>query len=529
MAERSIDPAELAYQMSFSPHPARVRAIYNGVVIADSERVMRLHETRLAPVFYFPREDVREDLLEITSRVTHCPFKGNATHYTLRVGERYAENAVWGYLDPTADVGNLRDYVAFYWSAVDQWLEDEEPMDEPSGEGGVARDNPLLVWLLGEAAAGYTISSLVSGLAECLGENGVPIVQLRLLVRTLHPQVFARNFTWRPDASEVTEFLLSHQIAEGEDRMLKSPYAPILQGAGGVRRRIEGDDAKLDYPILSELRDSGATDYLALPLPFSDGQINILSIATSRPGGFLVEELGLLHEILPGLARLVEVPAMRHVAESLLETYIGAHTGARVLAGKIRRGDGEDLHAVIWLCDLRDSTRLTEELGRARYLELLSDFFDATAGAVLDHGGEVLKFIGDAVLAIFPVTPGVEPAASARAALLAAQEARRRVHRLDARRRARAEPGVAFGVALHRGDLTYGNIGTAGRLDFTAIGSAINEASRMESMAKEFGTWLVASREVAEALPAEFRSLGERAMRGVADAREIFTILEATE
>jgi len=520
---RPIDPAEVAYRMSFAPHPEPVRVVYNGVDVAESARVMVLRETRLAPVFYFARDDVRVDLMTRTERVTHCPFKGNATYWTLEVGDRHAENAVWGYEDPIADVGNLRDYIAFYWSGMDAWYVGGERVLEPETDSEVVRANPLVEWLLRDAAELADARALAGGLCECLRTAGISLVHLRVLVRTLHPQVFATAYTWRREKGEVEEGRLSHDVLRSEE-LLRSPYAPILDGAGGVRRRLAGPHAELDFPILRELREQGATDYIAMPLLFSDGQINILSLASDRPGGFRTEDLGLIHEIMPVLSRLFEVHALRSTATTLLETYIGRHTGARVLDGKIRRGDGETLHAVIWLCDLRDSTRLATALGRERYLELLNDFFDATAGSVLDRGGEVLKFIGDAVLAIFPIVDREDSGTAARGALAAAREARSRVATHNREREARDEPSFDFGVGLHRGDLTYGNIGTPGRLDFTVIGEATNEAARIEAMCKPLERWILASSRFAAALPGEFVSLGKHSLRGVADEFELFTL-----
>ena len=518
------DKSELGYRISFDPHGRRIRVVFNDETVADSSAVMVLRETRLPPVFYFPRADVRMDLMTRTERLTHCPFKGNATYWTLAVGGRAAENAVWGYEDPIRDVGNLKDYVAFYWDEMDAWLEDGEAIAEPPGVEEATGFNPFVDWLLRDAWDARDTADLVARLAECLTGAGVPLWRLRLVIRTLHPQLFATGYGWLRDEPTVTEVRLSHEVLQSRE-YLESPFAPILEGAGGVRRRLNTPDAVLDYPILKELQEAGATDYAAMPMPFSDGQINVLTLVADNPDGFSANDLGKLHEIMPVLSRLLEVHAMRQTATTLLETYLGKQTGEQVLEGLIKRGDGKDLHAVIWFCDLRGSTALSEAMSREAYLALLNQFFECMAGAVLDHGGEVLKFIGDAVLAIFPIRdPGDPSPEASRAAVAAARDAQRRVAELNREREGRGEAAIEFGVGLHRGDLTYGNIGTPGRLDFTVIGAAANEAARIEDLCKVEGQSILVSATIANSLPDDLVPLGRRALRGVSSEQEIFAL-----
>jgi adenylate cyclase len=195
------------------------------------------------------------------------------------------------------------------------------------------------------------------------------------------------------------------------------------------------------------------------------------------------------------------------------------------LDGLVKRGDGEDIHAVIWFSDLRDSTSLAESLARADYLETVNQYFDCVAGAVIDNGGEVLKFIGDAVLAIFPIEEPEKPNPEACArALEAVREAERRMRHVNREREAQGRPALAFGTGLHRGDITYGNIGTEHRLDFTVIGSAVNEASRIEGLCKSVGHSTVVSARFAESCAGQLVSLGEHALRGVRDRQELFAV-----
>jgi adenylate cyclase len=299
----------------------------------------------------------------------------------------------------------------------------------------------------------------------------------------------------------------------------------VINGEGGVRRRLDGPGARLDFPVLEDLVAEGATDYVAMPLRFSDGQLNILTLVSDRPGGFSTEELGQVYEILPTLSRLFESHALRLSSATLLRTYLGSDAGQRVMDGLVKRGDGEDIHAAIWITDLRDSTSLAASLSRVDYLSLLNRYFDSVAGAVLDHGGEVLKFIGDSVLAIFAIDESDQkkPEACARA-LAAADDASRQIEAYNLERAADGAPLLEFGIGLHRGDLTFGNIGTSKRLDFTVIGSAVNEAARIESLSKTLNRQILISAAFRDSVPDPMISLGRHPLRGVTEECEIFAL-----
>ncbi len=344
------------------------------------------------------------------------------------------------------------------------------------------------------------------------------------MIQTLNPQLFALAYTWLQDTGEVTEYQATHagmQTSQFRD----SPFAVILNGEGGVRRRLDVPNPKLDYPILKDLVEEGATDYVAMPLLFSDGQINIITLVSHEPGGFSTEDLGYLHEVLPNLSRQLEAHAQRVSSLSLLKTYLGGNAGERVINGLVKRGDGENTHAVIFFSDLRGSTMLAESLPREEYLAALNQYFDSMAGAVMAHGGEVLKFIGDAVLAIFPIDdPDCRYADACANALAAVRDAEQRIAAFNAERGEKGQQPLGFGIALHRGDLTYGNIGSEHRLDFTVIGSAVNEASRIEDMSKSLNTPVVVSSRFADSVAGDLISLGTHELRGFRDAQEIFTL-----
>ena len=508
------------YQIEFEPAGQRVHVVFNGVTVADSRKAMVLRETRLAPVYYLPRDDVRMDLMEPTDYRTHCPFKGNASYWTLTVDDQQAENVLWSYEDPLPEAAVVRNYVAFFRNRMDAWYEEDEEVRIDPVTDTHAHGNPLVDWLMRDAWEASGIGELVARLARQLRSGGVPLFRMNLMVRTLHHQVMGISYVWLRDTDAVEERPLGHGRAQ-EEVFLNSPLVPVLGGHGGVRRRLEGDDVRLDFPILRDLHLQGATDYAAMPLTFSDGRIHALTLATDGPGGFSTENLGHLHEILPLLSRLVEVHATRHIARTLLDTYLGAHTGERVLEGLIKRGDGEVIPAVVWWCDLRGSTSLTERLPRQEYLSVLNRFFESTAGAVLDEGGEVLKFIGDAVMAIFPLRDRPD---AAQRALAATRESLARIERLNQEREGAGAERLGVALALHAGDVTYGNVGVLRRLDFTVTGPTVNEVSRLEDLSKRLGRTVVASETFAKLVPGALTSLGRHPLRGVSAEQEVFSL-----
>ncbi len=388
-------------------------------------------------------------------------------------------------------------------------------------------DNPLIDWLLTEGLTIVSPADLIGGIARRIVEIGLPLCRLRVTIRTLHPQYLGTSYTWTRGSDDVDVFMPKYEILL-TDQYLKSPYAAIFEGAGGIRRRLDVPGIVLDYPILKELRLIGATDYIALPMPFSDGKINAMTLAADRPGGFTTAELACINQMLPLLAQLMECHALRRTATTILETYLGRLSGERVLKGLIKRGDGETIHALIWFSDLRGSTHLADRMSRQAFLSLLNDYFECMAGAVLDHGGEVLRFIGDAALAIFPINSLIaSPQTDCRAceaAIEAARDAVGRVAAVNAKRQANGERAIGFGIGLHVGEVLYGNIGTPQRLEFSVIGAAANEAARIEAMTKALGKLVLLSEAVARVAKQPLVDLGSHALRGVSDPQHLFTL-----
>jgi class 3 adenylate cyclase/uncharacterized protein (DUF427 family) len=535
--EREMNPPATAtdasaraggYELRYEPSATRLRVEFNGLFVADSTRAIVLHETRAPPMHYFPREDVRMDCLVRTTLETHCPFKGNASYFSLKVGDKVAENAVWSYEEPYRDAEPIRGYLSFYRNKIAALYEGDEEAAFMEKSGDAVHGNPIAGWLIEEAWKARSPEALMGAFCGFLRAAGYPIARSTIIIPTLHPQIFATVLVWRDDVADVRVVFEPHDILL-QPRFADSPFAPIIRGAGGVRRRLEDPDCKLDFPVVRDLKKDGATDYVAMPFRFSDGQINVISMTSFKEGGFSTSYLGSIYEMMPALGRLFEVHAQRRISVSLLETYLGPRTGKRVLEGQIKLGDGQLIHAVIWFCDLRNSTNLAASMSTATYLAHLNHFLGAMAGAIIDHGGEILAYIGDAVLAIFPYSVEGTPAASGffvpEACARAVEAARDVAQRIATVNSARTDmPPIQYGIGLHLGDVTYGNIGIPARLQFTVIGPAANEASRIESMTKDLNEPVLTSRRFAEGYGGELVSRGEHALKGVTGLQELFAL-----
>jgi len=378
-------------------------------------------------------------------------------------------------------------------------------------------------WLV-EGAPGAPLSQdILLRLAEKMLECGLPISRAAVFVMTLHPNVMGRAFFWREGATEVEVGEAPYSILDS-DEFQKNPVAQVIATSSEIHRPLFDPACPIDFLMLQGLRDEGVTDYIMLPLIFTDGQVHAASFSTHQEGGYSEAELTATRRIRAPLSRIAEVMALRRVTRNLLDAYLGHQSGEKVLAGKIKLGDGEDIHAVIWFCDLRGSTPLADSMTRAQFLDLLNIYFECMAGAVLDGGGEVLRFIGDAALAIFPVDLDTSSyTETCNKAVAAANDAIARMADVNAARNDANVPELEFGIGLHLGDVMYGNIGTPERIEFSVIGAAANEAARIEGMCKLLGSNFLISEEVEKHLDADWHSLGKHALRGVGDQIEIYT------
>jgi adenylate cyclase len=308
------------------------------------------------------------------------------------------------------------------------------------------------------------------------------------------------------------------EIMETDDYRI-SPVSAVLATREPLRRRFVEPDCPDDFEILRDLRRGGATDYVAYPLHFTDGSIHIATWSTRGPGGFSPEHIRQIETIVAPLARVAEIRAWRRTAGNLLGTYVGPKTAERVLAGKVRRGHVETLRAAIWLSDMRGFTALSGKMSASALVELLNRYFDCQVPAIHAQGGEVLKFMGDGLLAIFPITSDADAQAVCHAALAAAREARAAIDGLDLVGHASA---TRFGLALHVGEVMYGNIGAGNRLDFTCIGPAVNLAARLEKLAARLERTIVASADFARFAQDEWEDLGCHAIPGFDEMPAVF-------
>ncbi len=364
-------------------------------------------------------------------------------------------------------------------------------------------------------------------MAECcnrLVAAGLPLWRVGVFIRTLHPEIFGRNFIWRP-GEEVAIGSVDFDIQEAPE-FKRSPLAIVFQEGAEVRCRLD-DPGNNSFPFFDDMRAEGVTEYIAMPLLFVDGMVHASSWTTKRPGGFTDAQLADLKRVVPPLTRLIEVIGLRRVASTLLDTYVGKRAGERILAGQIRRGHTETMEAAIWLSDLRGFTALSDRLPPEQVVEILNLYFDCQVAAILKHGGEVLKFMGDGLLAVFPIAGDGDAQEVCSHVLEAASEARAAVDAMEfltgeTRERFR------FGVALHVGKILYGNIGGGNRLDFTCIGPAVNLAARLEKLAGRLGRTIVASGAFADICRGGWHELGEFPITGLAKVEHVYGRLDET-
>ena len=379
----------------------------------------------------------------------------------------------------------------------------------------------IIDWLIDGVAGASSPPEVVERLGPALVAAGIPLTRVQAFVRTLHPHLAGRSFAWEAD----TPFeLLEHSYAYLQsEAFLTSPAAAVFRTGAPVRRRLLDAATPRDFALLDELEAGGFTDYLAAPLTFLSGQVHAITFATRHPEGFSEEQIAALSSILAPLSRIAEIFALSRTAENLLNTYVGRNAGERIMAGNIHRGDTDTIRAVIWFSDLRGFTALAGTMPPGALIRVLNDLFECQVPAIERFGGEVLKFMGDGLLAIFPLEGASRsPPDLCDAALDAVDAAYQALETLNRARESRGVDPIHFGLALHVGDVAYGNIGGAGRLDFTCIGPAVNLASRLEGLTGKLGRNVVLSRDFARLTTRGVESLGPFNLKGVAEAEEVF-------
>ena len=386
--------------------------------------------------------------------------------------------------------------------------------------GTAYSDNDVMRWLTNDTRDERFIDNIFVELCVRLQRAGIPVKRATLHVLTYHPQWLGARIVWADGMREAELAGVDYDVRERSE-YIGSPANEIHDGAAEVRENLERNPSRgRKHAVYDELRANGFTDYVAWPLYHTLGKRHIVTFATDRSGGFDDAHIASLLKLLPALALVSEIRIKNRLARTLLETYVGSHASELVLAGATRRGSGTTVSAAIMICDLRDFTRISDNWPRDDVIDLLNAYFDAMSEPIARHGGEILKFMGDGLLAIFPLS---QPSACANL-LRAVAEARQAMIALNEKNGENGRVALNYGVGVHVGDVMYGNIGSRTRLDFTVIGPAVNMASRLETLTKQLGRKVLLSRAFADFVQSDFdlERVGEYPVRGFSDPIELF-------
>jgi adenylate cyclase len=393
------------------------------------------------------------------------------------------------------------------------------------------------IWAVREGLRGADAYHLFDGYCQRLVIDGIPLWRAHAAMETLHPQWNGYGYTWRRDLNAIEPENYAHN-EENEQLLARSPFYALMQRARAgeetpvLRRRIENGPEERDFPILEEFHALGVTDYFAQIFVYgemgdrSQGTGIAYSFAIDRKGGFSDDDTTLVQATLPALSLAMKAHAGQVIASGLLGAYLGEDAGRRVHAGSILRGSVDNLRAVIWYADIRGFTPLSDSTPGSAVVELLNDVFEILTASLRPRGGQVLKFIGDGMLATFPFEDA-DRAETCRRALDAAIEAMRNIDALNAARVAAGAPFASVDLALHLGEALYGNVGATDRLDFTVIGPAINEVARIEALCEPLGRAVLVSAEFVAGMTAadsRLEPLGRHVLRGVKEPKEIFAL-----
>jgi adenylate cyclase len=392
-------------------------------------------------------------------------------------------------------------------------------VDQPKSDFSV---EDVARWLLGPGRTLRQVGDLLHDLSWRLVAAGIPVARTTFHIGTLHPQFLGLFCRWYRATGQTEEASIAHGVRDTKAYLL-SPMRLVFEGQT-VRRRLDSPEAVAEFPILAELQAEGMTDYLATPLTLSDGRIAAATWSTDRAEGFSDQDIAAIESLLPTLGLLLEVQSVRLIAANLLGVYLGQQTGRRVLAGDITRGSGETIRAVLFFADLRGFTALSDRLPAEQVIEILNSYFERVVTPIHAKGGEVLKFIGDGLLAIFPIEDAAFAFNAARRALEAAIQAFADLEAFNAHPARGEDSPVRMAIALHVGDVVYGNIGGQDRLDFTTIGPAVNLVARLQQLSKAVNRPLLLSDAFAKISERPLISLGFHPLRGLSEPHEVFTL-----
>lgn len=369
-------------------------------------------------------------------------------------------------------------------------------------------------WLLAEGRFSEDLQALSAGLAAQLQQEGVPLWRLRLGIRTLHPLIAALSGTWERDAGVVSVPQAMHGL-ETRSSYIGSPLEIIQKTRRPFRRDLRGALGPEDHTVLHDLQARGATDYFGLTLRFTTSAPGgLMVLVTDHADGFSDHDITQFQHLADLLAPAAEIIRLKHDTRSITEAYLGPRTAARVLSGQITRGHVDTIRAAILFSDIRGWTAINTRLPPSKTVAIANRYFDILTDAVTAHNGEVLKLMGDGILAIFPEEDSPHACADALAAACAAQDA------------ATADPDFQsrFGIAMHVGDVLYGNVGSATRLDFTVLGAAVNLTARLEGLCARYDTGILFSQAFAQQLETDVRHIGTEPLKGLRTPQPVFAL-----
>ncbi len=379
-------------------------------------------------------------------------------------------------------------------------------------------------WLMKSALTGIEVEELFSGFCERLAAAGLPLARVHLTFSILHPLYRAASFTWRRGKGATGENF-AHVRPDGKDRFTTSPYYYLLSNnIDHLRRRIDSA-APADFPILDDLKAEGITDYLAFVYRFeiNSAQAMMGSWSTDRPEGFSEGAIAAMLHLQSQLAVAIKMSVLSKLAGNMLTTYLGSEAGKRVLNGQVKRGDTETIRAALVMVDMRNSTGVADTHGRQIFIDTLNLFFDALAAPFNRNGGQILSFLGDGFLAIYPCERHKqESQVACRAALAAVRAGLSRMTELNRERVSQGLWEIDFGIGLHVGNVIFGNVGLADRLTFSTFGAAVNEVQRLESLSKKFPSKVIASEAFVNYCGGKWTLLGTETLRGIEQAVKVY-------
>jgi adenylate cyclase len=380
--------------------------------------------------------------------------------------------------------------------------------------------DPVARWLFRGGRRVDDPLELVEGLAQQLDRAGARVDRLAVISRTLHPQMAGWWVYWRRSTGG-SRGSFEH-AARASDAYIGSPVQFVQDHHEAFRWRVAMQAEDGEHGLIADLRREGMTDYVALPMPFGKEYSNVLAAATTNPAGFTDHDVERLTILANLVSPFVEIIGLRRGARGLLDAFVGPRISERIIHGQVKRGDGDRIDAAFWYSDLRGFTQSSHTLPTAELLHLLNDYFENCAAAAAARGGEILQFIGDAILIVFEIGKAGTRSQVCEAALDAAIDAFDSIAVVNHRRRRAGRAEIRFGLGLHLGTVTHANVGAPNRLAFNVVGPAVNITARIQSMTKTLGEPLLLSAEFASLVRHPVRTVGCHDLRGVAAAQELF-------